>query len=291
MADWRAYAALAAGMAFFGSATPVAKLVTDGLPPLVASALRVALAAAVLAPVAWARGVRWGRLGRRDKVRALVLAAVGMFGFTVFLVYGMARASGVTGSIVMGTTPAVTAFAAVLWMNEDATWRRWLAIGLGVAGVVALRLGGGGTGFDLLGAALVFGAVLSEAVYTLVGKRLTAGVDPVGVAALATVLSLPAFLVAAAWQVPGVAWAAVPSATWLAVAWWGLGTLALGSVVWYVGVRRVPGHVAAAFMAVMPASALLLSYLLLGEPVRWWHFPGFALVLSGVGLVAWDHAR
>lgn len=287
---WTTYAALAAGMALFGSATPVARLVTQEVPPLVAAAVRVVLAALVLGPIAWHRGLRWDRLDGGQKARAIVLAAIGMFGFTVLLAYGMQRATGVTGSIVMGTTPAVTAIAAVAFMGESPTWRRWGAIGLAMAGVMALRFGGG-EGFDLLGAALVFGAVLSEATYTLVGKRVMDAVDPVGAAALATVLAVPAFLVAAAWEAPGVDWAGLGWKTWAGMAWWGIGTLALGSWVWYVGVRDAPGHVAAAFMGVMPVSALLLSYGLLGEDPRWWHVPGFLLVLGAVALVSWDHAR
>lgn len=284
---WTTYAYLITGMAAFGSATPVAKLVTEDFHPLVASALRVVLAAVVLGPLAWRRGLRPGHLDGGDWWRAAVLAVVGMFGFTVMLTYGMQRASGVTGSIVMGMAPAVTATGAVLFMGESASWRRWSAVALAVGGVVVLRLGGSAD-FHLLGAALVFGAVLGEGTYTLVGKRLMETTDAVGTAALATVLSLPLFLAAAAWPARNTEWAALGWADGAALAWWGLGTLALGSMLWYRGVSAAPGHVAAAFMGVMPLSALLLSYLLLGEAFQWWHVPGFLLVAGAIGLIAWD---
>jgi drug/metabolite transporter (DMT)-like permease len=38
-------------------------------------------------------------------------------------------------------------------------------------------------------------------------------------------------------------------------------------------------------MAVMPVSALLLSYLLLGEAFQWSHVLGMALVLVGLAFV------
>ena len=44
------YAQLALGMAAFGSATPVSKIVTQAMPVFVASALRVAIGALVLLP-------------------------------------------------------------------------------------------------------------------------------------------------------------------------------------------------------------------------------------------------
>jgi drug/metabolite transporter (DMT)-like permease len=44
-------------------------------------------------------------------------------------------------------------------------------------------------------------------------------------------------------------------------------------------------------MGVMPASALILSYVLLGESFRWIHMAGFATVFAGVLLISWEHAR
>ncbi|MGH6914732.1 MAG: EamA family transporter [Geminicoccales bacterium] len=41
----------------------------------------------------------------------------------------------------------------------------------------------------------------------------------------------------------------------------------------------------------MPASALILSYVLLGEPFRWLHIVGFGIVFAGVLLISWEHAR
>jgi drug/metabolite transporter (DMT)-like permease len=62
-------------------------------------------------------------------------------------------------------------------------------------------------------------------------------------------------------------------------------------MLWYSGVARVPGHLAAGFMVVMPVSALLLSYLLLGERFEWMHLAGFGLAFAGVVLMTWEHYR
>jgi drug/metabolite transporter (DMT)-like permease len=51
------------------------------------------------------------------------------------------------------------------------------------------------------------------------------------------------------------------------------------------------GSIAAAFMGLMPVSALVLSYLLLGESFRWAHLAGFGVVFAGVLLMSWEHAR
>lgn len=288
------YAQLALGMAAFGSATPISKIVTGAMPPFIGSALRVGIGALALAPFALGRWRRGPRLEARDWGCVLVIALFGMFGFSALMLYGMRMVPGVAGAIVMSTAPAVTAAGAMLFMGEGATWRKLAAIALAVIGVAILQLdqdSGKQGGNLLLGSALVFGAVCCEAVYTLVGKRAAERIDPLVVAFLGAGLSLPMFVPFALWQWQGFAIAEVSPRAWVAVAWYGAGTLALGSWLWYSGIAKAQGSVAAGFMGVMPASALVLSYLLLGEEARAAHLIGFAVVFAGVLLVSWEHAR
>lgn len=281
-------------MAVFGSATPVSKIVTQAMPVFIGSGLRVALGALVLAPFAARHFHQMRGFSRRDWLLVALIALFGMFGFSVLMLYGMKMVSGVTGAVVMSTTPAVTAAAAMLFLKDRPTWRKLAAIALAVIGVLLLQLGQGGSdGGDhvWLGAALVFGAVCCEAAYTLLGKLASERVDPILVAFLAAALAVPLFLPFAFWQWPGFDFAAVDARAWAAVAWYGAGTLALGSWLWYSGIAKAEGAVAAGFMGVMPASALALSYLLLGEDFRWLHLAGFGVVFAGVLLISWEHAR
>lgn len=57
---------------------------------------------------------------------------------------------------------------------------------------------------------------------------------------------------------------------------------------WYWGVRRTEGHQAAPLMGLLPLSALVLSYVVLGEDPERWHAAGLALVLAGIALVIVD---
>lgn len=292
-----AFTQLGVGMATFGSATPISKIVTNSMPVFVASLLRVGVGAVVLAPVALFRASEIPKLNRKDWLITGLIALFGMFGFTAFMLYGMKMVSGVVGAIVMSTTPAVTALASMTLMGDKPTWRKLTAVILAVAGVLILHLGQGDgnadeTGSNLLwGSLLVFAAVCCEAAYTLLGKVVSERTDPVLVAFLSAVMALPLFLPLAVWQWDGFAIAAVGSRGWAALGWYGAGTLALGTWLWYSGVKKVEGAVAAGFMGVMPTSALVLSYLLLGEAFRWLHLTGFIVVLSGVLLISWEHTR
>jgi drug/metabolite transporter (DMT)-like permease len=289
------YLLLAGGMAVFGSATPVSKIVTDAFPVFLASGLRMATALAVLIPLVSARGVDLHGLGRRDWLVIGLIALFGMVGFTVAMLYGMKLVSGVVGSIVMSTTPAVTALGAFLFLGERLGWRRIGGVACAVAGVLILHVAGkSGTaeaGAVVLGSVLVFAAVCCEAAYTLLGKRATDRLSAEAIAALSGAAAGLLFAPFAIWQAWSFDFAGPTLGQWAALLWWGMGTMALGSVLWYRGLARAAGGTAAAFMGVMPVSALVLSYVLLAEPFRWVHLAGFAVVFAGVVLVASAHAR
>lgn len=289
------YAQLAAGMAFFGSGTPTSKLVTDAFPVFLASGLRMVIATAILLPFVFKEREKLKQLERKDWMIVLGIAVIGMFLFSAFMLYGMKQVSGVVGSIVMSTTPAVTALGSFFFLRDRLGWRKSVAIGLAVFGVLILNLGSGQSdgsgGNQLLGMLLVFGAVCSEASYTLLGKVASNHISPVTIAGLAAGIAVILFLPFAVYQLPSFDLAQTSFTSWIALVWWGAGVLALGSVLWYRGVAKVSGSTAAGFMGVMPVSALVLSYLLLGESFKWIHLVGFAAVLSGVLLIAREHAK
>lgn len=289
---------LSSGMAVFGSATPVSAIVGRELPVALASGLRMLVAAAVLVPVV-ALARRRGEeppirktvrsFERRDWLLLAGIAGVGTFGFSVLMVSGMRHAPGSAAAVVMATTPAVTATGAVIFLGERFGSARIAAVLLAVAGVVVVNLGSDVSeragSRPVLGSALVFAAVVCEAAYSLMGKRLAADVSARFLVTAAAAGALVLFLPLMIWEAATADLGAPTAGQWLAVLWWGAGTMALGSVLWFRGMARVRAAQAAPFMAVMPVSALLLSYLLLGEAFAPVHVVGMALVLVGLGLV------
>lgn len=292
MQPLRAYAFLAAGMGIFGTATPAARAVTDALPVWVAAFLRMASGALFLVPyLAWrARDEKPVRPRKDEHARLFALSFVGVVLFTAFLLYGTKLVSGSVGGVVMATTPAVTALGGVLFRHESMTRWRVLGVALAVTGVVALRVAGGGdTASEAfwLGAALVFGAVVSEATYTLLAKSLMDRIGHVALATYATLGALAILVPLAAWDLARDGWTTPDAGTWAWLVWWGAGVMGLGSLLWFRGVQQVPATVASAFMGVMPLSAIATSYIALGEPFHVAHALGAALVVAGILAMAY----
>jgi len=193
------------GMIIFGSGTPVSKLVTDEFTVFVASGIRMAFAAFLLLPlVAFRPADRPSKLTTKDFAVLIGVTVIGMFLFSILMLNGMKEVSGVVGSIVMSVTPAVTAIASFLVLHERLGWRKAAAVALAVLGVLAVNLGGdvdsAGSGNQVLGMLLVFGAVCGEAGYTLLGKVVTDRLTPIAIAGLSAGVATVLFLPFVIWQ-------------------------------------------------------------------------------------------
>ena len=111
----------------------------------------------------------------------------------------------------------------------------------------------------MLGSLLVFGAVCCEAAYSLLGKRLTADLSPIAIAVWAAVGAAVVFAPFAVVQAIAFDWSTPTAEDWLAVLWWGAGTMGLGSVLWFHGIREVPGTTASGFSEPVPPDGAWLD--------------------------------
>jgi drug/metabolite transporter (DMT)-like permease len=71
-----------------------------------------------------------------------------------------------------------------------------------------------------------------------------------------------------------------------AMVYYGLAPTVLGFWLWYTGASLTRGAEAAAFTAVAPVTAMLLSVVVMGEAMEWRHFAGMALVLAAIVVAA-----
>lgn len=288
MANKRAtYTQLALGMAIFGSATPVSKIVTQQWPVFVGSFGRMLLAGLILAPFVL---IDWKALRQSSKrqLKALALITIfGMVGFSVFMLYGMSMTTGTAASIIMATTPAVTAIGAWTFFKEKMNRNKIIAIILAFSGALVVNIsqfgqGGSSTITTIFGSLLIFAAVCCQAVYTLAGKTAGEQLRPVTIAGATSIAAALLFLPLAFTQFGQLQFDAINLTGSVALAWWGVGTLALGTRLLYSGMQNATGSIASAFTAIMPASALVLSYLLLDEAFEWIHLVGFSLVVASI---------
>ncbi|MDQ8032231.1 MAG: DMT family transporter [Bordetella sp.] len=279
-----AYLELTLAMVLVGSTVVAGKLAGATVAPLTATALRLALALpAFLLLLRWRR-TPLPALDRHDRVLLCVQAAAGSVGYTAFLLAGLARLPAADAGIVLGTLPAVSALLAATLPGERAGAATWLAVALATMGVLLVsgaRSGAAGVPLDPPGLALVLGAVVCEAAFILGARWLRTPLPPVLLSTLLAALGLPLALAGALlFEAP---WRARPDAqAWAALLYYALVPTVAGFVLWYSGLARLGaggGTRAAVFTAFAPVSAVLLSALVLREPL-------LPAQLAGMGCVA-----
>lgn len=287
------YSQLFIGMALFGTGTPSAKVVSEAFPMFLGPFLRLSVAALALTPYLIIYRRRLPQISRSEWIKIVVIGGIGIVAFTFFLLTGMQRVNGVVGSVVMSLSPAVMATAAVIFMGDRMGWRKSLAVTLAVAGVLIINVSGQSiqsSGLNLiLGSALVFGAVASQTLYSLLGKQLIKNLRPTVALPLIVWVATLFFAGPGLYQATDFDFSRPTVNEWLGLVVWGLGPLAIGTLIWFRGLSEVPPSTASGYMSAMPASALVLSYVWLGDAFHPIHLLGFALVFISIGLVTWAH--
>ncbi|HEX5993968.1 MAG TPA: DMT family transporter [Jiangellales bacterium] len=277
------YLVLTAAMALFGSAFAASKALADALPPEVAAALRFGCGALVLLIWLAATGRGFG-LPARDLPRILAAGALGVFGFNWLFFWGLHQSPSVDGSIIVPVlSPVLTTAVSALFFHDAVSPARIAGLAAGVGGAVVFLLGvdGPANGQRLVGdLAYVAGAGVWAA-YTLLGRRILVGIDPLKATALVTSTGSLMLVVAAAPAMPSVPWSNLSAGIWLDVAYLGVGPTAIAYVAYFHGIRAVGPARASIMMLLVPVFGAAGGLIVLHESLTVVQTVGGALMLAG----------
>jgi drug/metabolite transporter (DMT)-like permease len=198
--------------------------------------------------------------------------------------------------VIAGTLPAVAALVAVILLRERPGAMTVIAIGLATAGVLVCSAGSAGTASlaehgnapsKWLGNACVLGAVVCEAVFILLNKRLVTPVSPLQMSTLMTGIGLavsvaPALLFERPWA------SGLDRAAMAGVLYYALVPTVVGFFLWFAGASRIAGAQAGALTAFVPISAAAFAALVLHESIRPAHGWAMGCVLAAVLLIAFE---
>ena len=136
----------------------------------------------------------------------------------------------------------------------------------------------------LLGNTLIFGAVLSEAIFAILARALSGKVLPFMMAAAMNLIGLLLFTPVALTEVGSIDWAGIPTGIWVLLLIYALTASVISFALWFSGAAAVPANRAGLFTGFLPVSAVLVGALFLGEQLTLAHAVGMACVLVGIAL-------
>jgi drug/metabolite transporter (DMT)-like permease len=271
---------LLAGLAvvvLWASAFPAIQVAAPGLGFLGLSFVRLLVASVALLLLAPFLKVRLPAV--RDLPLILVAAFFGMTAYQFLLNAGELFVPAGTSSIIVAAAPLVSVGIAVVAFKERLTALRVAGSIVAIGGVLLVCLARSGVSFGAT-VWIVVGAMVVQGIYHPLSRMLLRRYSALAVATYAmvagTAMTLP--------FVP-FGWHTMISASggaWLGALYLGLLPSALGFVLWGYAVARLPVVTSTSLLYLVPAVAVLISFLWLRELPLPIELIGGAVVLLGV---------
>jgi drug/metabolite transporter (DMT)-like permease len=281
--DRRAWFWLLALGAVWGASYMFIAIGLRDLSPGMVAFLRIALAAAVLVPVAAAQGALSG--ARRYAPWLVLVGAIQVAGPFILISAGEEEISSSLAGILVAAAPLWTAVLAI-WVDheERSHGLRLAGVLIGFAGVgllLGVDLGGGGA--ELLGGLAVVAAALGYAIGGLLVKHRLAGMPPVGMSGLVMTASALLLLPVAVATPPDSFPSLGPLA---AVAVLGVLGTGVAFVIFYWLISTVGPARTLIVTYVAPGFAIVYGSVFLSEEITVATIGGLALILAGSWLSA-----
>lgn len=291
-----AYGALVTAAVVWGGSVVGQKWALTSFSAVETSVLRGLGALGILIPLWWWREGTLAKFSGRD-IAIFTALGLGVLGNHLGVLFGLRYIGAAEAGIIIGASPAITALLSSLLIRDVPFRAVWLGCAVSFAGV-ALVSGGETAGArgdnPVLGGALVVVALVSWALYSIGGRRIMERFSPLTV-------NWTTLLISIVMQIPLLWWTeqklmvagvgSVPVDGWLALVYLVVFATALGQQAWLYGVHGIGPARAGIFTNLIPVSALVLSVVILGEPIGLREVLGIVLILAGVWLVNWMSVR
>ncbi len=282
-----AYGCLALSMSLVGSYVALSKPLVAAIPVFLLAWLRFGIGG--LAMLHWLRKpATEPPLAPRTRGLLFLESFLGNFLFSVCMLFGVSLTSAVSAGVILAAIPATVALLSRAFLREPISGRTWTAIACAALGIGLLGIAkpahGTAEGGELawLGNLLVFGAVLCEAAYAVIGKALTGKLGPKRITSLINLWGfalVTPFGLYAAWQFD---FGAVHAGTWVLLLFYALAASVWTVWLWMTGLKVVPASQAGVFTAMLPVSAAAVGVLVLGETLTGVQMLAFVAALAGV---------
>ena len=292
-----AYACLALSMSLVGSYVALSKPLVAALPVFLLAWLRFGIGGTAM--LHWLKKPA-EEIPMNGQTRLLLFleSFLGNFLFSICMLFGVSMTSAVAAGVIMASIPAAVALMSWLFLRERISGRVWCAIACAVLGIGLVSLSkndlhaptdtGPQASFASqtawLGNLLLVGAVLCEAFYAVIGKKLTGVLNPKRITALINLWGFALITPFGLWMAWDFDFGRVAPPLWLLLLFYSLAASVWTVWLWMTGLKTIPANQAGVFAVLLPVSAAAVGVIVLGETLNGPQIGAFAVALTGVVL-------
>jgi len=282
----RAYVLLLLMVLIWGANFSVAKVALASVPPLAFNALRFPCAAIAVWIVLRLRGpIPWP--APQDYSRILGLALLGNVLYQQFFIFGLDTTNAGIASVLLAGSPILTALLSAAMGHERVNVRTWVGVFATFAGILLVVQASGAmatSNATTTGALLMVAASASWAMFTVGARPLLVRYGPTAVTAWTLWVGTAILVAIGARQVVTLPAGALTPAVWGGILYAGALSIGISYLIWYHAVSILGNTRTAAFSNAVPAVALFVAWIWLGEVPTPGELAGSAIIISGVAL-------
>lgn len=280
------YLALISAVLFWGLSFVATKVALESFSTFTLVFARFGLGACLFLALMAYRG--FPQLTRKDHGRVFLIALFEPGLYFTFETIGLQYTTAPKAALIIATIPIVVLVFAALLLDERTKLVGLIGMGTSLAGIAVLIAGdpqfSWTIGGHLLGDFLIFGAVITAALYIICARSLGKNHSALEFTSMQIIygalLYIPAFL----WELPRVKWLAISSRSLGALAFLTLFATIGAFLCYNHALTRLSATRAAIFINGIPVVTTICAWALLGERLTLMQASGGMLVLLGVCL-------
>jgi drug/metabolite transporter (DMT)-like permease len=219
--------------------------------------------------------------------RAILLGLLGQLGFNVPLAYGIQHVEAGTTALISGLSSVFIAALAVPLLGERLQARVVVGLVLALTGSVLVTVMSGGelslSRDQAIGSLLILTSATLWAVYSVIVKPWLGKIPPSSIPMLGSIAGLPLMipigLAGFASGLGDLTWTG-----WLGVAQFTITASVIAPILWAVGLQRGEASRAGLYLYLTPLFGVIISAILLDEPITLGTIAGGGLIVAGVVL-------
>jgi drug/metabolite transporter (DMT)-like permease len=292
-----AYLCLALSMSLVGSYVALSKPLAAAIPVFLLAWLRFGIGAIAMAH--WLKKpADEPPIAPQTRKLLFLESFLGNFLFTICMISGVSLTGAVSAGVIMAAIPAAVAVMSWFFLKERIAPRTWVAVALAVLGIGLFALSKpelpahATQGLEAksteslawLGHLLLVGAVICEAAYSVIGKKLTGALGPKRITSLINLWGFALSTPMGVYLALRFDFGAVHGGTWLLLLFYALAACMWTVWLWMTGLKAVPAAQGGVFTVLLPVSAALVGVLVLGESLNGMQLVAFAIALASVVL-------
>jgi drug/metabolite transporter (DMT)-like permease len=274
---------------FWGGTFVAGRIAAREMGPFSAAFLRFVMASVFLFGFAFKSHGRIPTLDRKQFFFVVLLGLTGVFAYNACFFSGLKTITASRASLIIASQPAFIALLSSWLFRERLDSLKIPGIMLSIAGAVTVISHGHPlTIFSNSvgpGELFILGCVASWVAYSLIGKAAMKSLSPLLAVTwscgIGAVCLLPFALAEGVFRNIG----GFSLMAWLGILYLGFFGSALGFIWYYEGIKAIGPARAGIFINLVPVSAVVLAYLMLGETLDASLVAGAVLVISGVYLM------